>query len=81
MSSVGPLSLGFRSDEIVIKSRNHSRLKRCTALVDIKRKTCNFYHQVGGFVDKFKEGSDNVRDQIENAGEQIDRFCLKVGHS
>jgi len=32
---------------------------------------------VGGFVDKFKEGSDNVRDQIENAGEQIDRFCLK----
>ena len=49
--------------------------------MDIKRKTCNFCHQVGGFVDKFKEGSDNVRDQIENAGEQIDRFCLKVGHS
>ena len=56
-------------------------MNRCTALVDINRKTCNFFLQVGGFVDKFKEGSDNVRDQIENAGEQIDRFCLKVGHS
>ena len=32
-------------------------------------------------MDKFKEGSDNVRDQIENAGEQIDRFCLKVGQA
>jgi len=31
---------------------------------------------VGGFVDKLKEGSDNVRDQIDNAGDKIDRFCM-----
>ena len=36
--------------------------------------------QVGGFVDKLKEGSDNVRDQIDNAGDQIDRFCMAVSH-
>ena len=32
-------------------------------------------------MDKLKEGSDNVRDQIDNAGNKIDRFCMVVGFS
>ena len=43
--------------------------------------TAHHSRQVGGFVDKLKEGSDNVRDQIDNAGNQIDRFCMAVSLS
>ena len=32
-------------------------------------------------MDKLKEGSDNVGDQIDNAGNKIDRFCMVVRFS
>ena len=57
--------------------------QRAFLVGELKQRDDHFEHsqQVGGFVDKLKEGSDNVRDQIDNAGDQIDRFCMAVSLS